>query len=169
MSSDSVIDRIDLGLKTYYEKLGRKDYVKEDGVGKFKFFVEECGFDDDSIEDELKQEPDECTIVAFDWDDNFPLKEEIEDEDAKNEEIHRILNDIAKYGAPREEFDMGDFLRSIGKFILPTEILRDEEKVSDSYEHQQIRSKIADNNNKNTKLYKINKRPKDDISDDDNE
>eukprot|EP01084_Bolivina_argentea_P058348 106558_1 len=106
MSSNSVIDRIDFGLKAYYEKLGRKDYVRTDGEGKFKFFVEESGFEDDGIEDELKQEPDECTIVEFDMDEddnnNFPLQEEIEDEDLKNKEIHRILNDIAKYGAPRE-------------------------------------------------------------------
>eukprot|EP01083_Nonionella_stella_P093345 261587_1 len=100
----TLISKIDKGLEEYYTKLGRKDY-KDDGVGKFAFFAEESGFEDDGIEDELKQPADESTILEFD--DDFPFSSSIDadDEDARNTEIHRILNDIAKYGAPRDALE----------------------------------------------------------------
>ena len=101
----ALADVIDDGLALYYEDMGRDDYKNEDGIGKFKNYCIEGGFDeDDQIQYELEQpDPEDCGFTELDVSDdeetnNFPFSQPIEDPIAQKKEIQRILNDIAKYG-----------------------------------------------------------------------
>eukprot|EP01083_Nonionella_stella_P066671 175797_1 len=72
-----VIDRIDQGLATYYWSNGAKYY--NDGIGKFKSYCEEYGFDDDAVEEELSLfAPTDCMLVEFDSDCSRTLDHEHE-------------------------------------------------------------------------------------------
>ena len=76
MSSESSFDRIDHWMGKYYESMGRDDYFDENGIGKFKAFVDGESFEIDDIGDELEQEAD-CGYVDFVGDINdFPFSDE---------------------------------------------------------------------------------------------
>eukprot|EP01084_Bolivina_argentea_P083662 151475_1 len=73
-----MVDKIDSGLAQYYTSIGAQYY--KNGIGKFKAYCEENGFDDESLEGELDvQDPGDCMLIEFDYDDEtdrytFPLE-----------------------------------------------------------------------------------------------
>eukprot|EP01084_Bolivina_argentea_P113619 202466_1 len=116
----SKVDKIDINLGKYYTKLGRKDYFNNDGIGKFKLFADESGFDDEGIEDELAQKYDECTILEFD--EQFPFDSPIDNDDERTKEIFRIVSEISKYGSPRGVSSIMQLKTNICVDIQPEEI-----------------------------------------------
>ena len=71
MAPLNMIDQVDRALARYYFKQDRNDYFDENGVGIFKLFCEENGFDADVIEEELDNDPSECMLI--DVDEEFPF------------------------------------------------------------------------------------------------
>eukprot|EP01084_Bolivina_argentea_P235586 396395_1 len=97
-AAKTLIDKIDEGLEQYYIHFNRNDYKDEEGIGKFKAYAEEEGFDDNGVQDDLNQtDPDECMVIDFDAD--FPLKTQINDENKRAQEILRILKYICVNGS----------------------------------------------------------------------
>eukprot|EP01084_Bolivina_argentea_P065926 120183_1 len=96
-----ITEKIDDGLAGYYVRNSRMDYANHKGIGKFKVFVEDNGFDDNDVRDELEGDADDCLLTDFDIDNdgniNFPFETQIDD-NVKNEEIVRILTHIAING-----------------------------------------------------------------------
>eukprot|EP01084_Bolivina_argentea_P112786 201125_1 len=82
--------KIDAGLNIYYQSFGRNDYVNSDGVGKFLQFCIENELEEDDIDDELNPaDPSESIYIEFD--DNFPIRDEIKDETEKQTEILKVI------------------------------------------------------------------------------
>eukprot|EP01084_Bolivina_argentea_P007295 13710_1 len=114
----SIIDQIDDGLKQYYQQLGRDDYTNSDGIGTFKQFVQDNGFEDEDVKEELDvSNANDCTLTDF-YDENsmhiniFPLHPEIENN--KDEEILRILKCIRDNGY----YEMPPILESTSKLVI---------------------------------------------------
>jgi len=78
--AEQIVDQIDAGLGRFYSQKGVQGYFDGDGVGKFKAYCEENGFDDDMICDEMKEDPGESQLVDFDGE-TFPSPEDLEDEE----------------------------------------------------------------------------------------
>ena len=92
-----ILDRVDKALYFYYKHMN-KSYDPE--YGKFKEYIEDNGYDEDAIQEEL----DENAIVEdtdfVSVDDDFPLYSYIDDtnEEQKNKEIFRILQHCYLHG-----------------------------------------------------------------------
>ncbi len=59
------IQQIDELLKVYYELNHKHDYLDENGIGRFKSYCDDNGFDDDSLLDEFS-DADDCMLTGFD-------------------------------------------------------------------------------------------------------
>eukprot|EP01084_Bolivina_argentea_P117733 209027_1 len=95
--SATIIDKLDNALQIYYKQLD-KEYM-DDGVGKFKSFCDENGFEEDDINTEMAMEnAEDCVLVDFD--EEFPLATPIKDDDAKIQKIFDILTHCYKKGEP---------------------------------------------------------------------
>eukprot|EP01084_Bolivina_argentea_P162845 283353_1 len=82
--------KIDSRLKLYYESVGRNDYVDANGIGKFLQFSIDNGFNEEDINDELNvDDPADCMYIEFD--DNFPLSQDINGEAEQQNEILKII------------------------------------------------------------------------------
>eukprot|EP01084_Bolivina_argentea_P213358 362376_1 len=93
----TIIDKLDNALQMYYKQLN-KEYMN-DGVGKFKAFCDENGFEEDDINTEMAMEnAEDCVLVDFD--EEFPLDIPIDDDDLKNQKIFDILTHCYKKGKP---------------------------------------------------------------------
>eukprot|EP01083_Nonionella_stella_P219663 786627_1 len=72
-----MVDKIDAGLKSYYESIG-VSYINKDGFGRFKSFCLDNGFEDEDVVEEMQAGATECMLVDFDEDSNgvnrFPLQ-----------------------------------------------------------------------------------------------
>eukprot|EP01084_Bolivina_argentea_P240005 403280_1 len=68
---DSKMAVMDAALNTFYTALGRNDYYSN-GMGKFAHFCLVNGIEADDIEDELKENVDNCLLVDFDKSFPFP-------------------------------------------------------------------------------------------------
>eukprot|EP01084_Bolivina_argentea_P061418 112241_1 len=95
----SSVKKIDKALYLYY-KTQITDYKQEDyfqdNVGKFEIFCQDNGFEDNDVGEELRSgDADDC--VLLDFDDHFPLPENITD---KNSAIYKILKHCLEYGVP---------------------------------------------------------------------
>eukprot|EP01083_Nonionella_stella_P305785 1068186_1 len=91
----SITQRLDDALAQYYKDCGRNDYFDEEsGVGKFVKFVNQNGFEDEEVCDELTEEPDECTLTEFDP--MFPLP--LSTNGSRDKQILQILKYCHKYG-----------------------------------------------------------------------
>eukprot|EP01084_Bolivina_argentea_P117734 209028_1 len=107
--SATIIDKLDNALQIYYKQLD-KEYMN-DGVGKFKSFCDENGFEEDDINTEMAMEnAEDCVLIDFD--EEFPLDTPIDDDDAKNQKIFDILTHCYKTGKPpcNEESEQPDIL-----------------------------------------------------------
>ena len=98
------LERIDNGLKMYYEKLGRK-YINEDGIGKFGGFADDNGLNDDDIAEEFEMNPDECTFIDFAGTEDeellrFPLSSKCEDVEEIKGKIYRLIKYCHQYAQP---------------------------------------------------------------------
>eukprot|EP01084_Bolivina_argentea_P117732 209025_1 len=95
--SATIIDKLDNALQIYYKQLD-KEYMT-DGMGKFKAFCYENGFEEDDINTEMAMEnAEDCVLVDFD--EEFPLDIAIDDDDVKNQKIFDILTHCYKKGRP---------------------------------------------------------------------
>ena len=90
--SEEIIKQICRGLSKYYKSLGKQYEVNDDGKGIFEVFCDDNGLDE-TIEDELKEDVEQCMLVDFDED--FPLKKPMND-DAKKKFILQTINDCAR-------------------------------------------------------------------------
>eukprot|EP01084_Bolivina_argentea_P197695 338734_1 len=88
----SGLENLENGLQAYYDQLS----TPYDGL--FAAFVEDNGFDEEDIKGEMESTANECTILEFH--DYFPLKPEIDDQTARNEEIFRIMKHCYDNGEP---------------------------------------------------------------------
>ena len=80
-------------LEEYYKYFG-KQYKNNDGKGKFELFLEENGYELNevmNIEDEWNSS-DNCMFIEFD--EEFPFKNSIVDDDKKEKAIFNILKQI---------------------------------------------------------------------------
>eukprot|EP01084_Bolivina_argentea_P264247 447557_1 len=84
----SKIEQIDEGLCEYYKLKGQLDYLDEHGVGKFKKWCQDQGYDSNLVDDELNGPMDECMFINFDR--NFPI------DDQKQDNSIEIFNIIKK-------------------------------------------------------------------------
>eukprot|EP01083_Nonionella_stella_P152364 488298_1 len=81
--------KIDDALEKYYIAMGRTDYKNEDGTGKFYEWMEENGYDDEDIEEQLNEDYD------LDYDDpDFPLSDDIKDDSDRIKAIRDIVRNI---------------------------------------------------------------------------
>eukprot|EP01084_Bolivina_argentea_P208976 356085_1 len=93
--AEGLIEKLDAGLKTYYASLGA-NYINADGIGKFKAYAEDNGFENEDIAEELNEEDaKECLCTEFDGE--FPLATSPKEEE-KNQQIFTILQTIAING-----------------------------------------------------------------------
>eukprot|EP01083_Nonionella_stella_P199058 730253_1 len=91
----SITQRLDDAVAQYYKDCGRNDYFDEEsGVGKFVKFVNQNGFEDEDVCDELAEEPDECTLTDFDP--MFPLR--LSTNESRANDILQVLKHCYKYG-----------------------------------------------------------------------
>eukprot|EP01084_Bolivina_argentea_P145458 254951_1 len=92
----SIIDKIDRLLEAYYKFHKRNDYKNADGIGKFKQFCDDNGFEENDIADEMQAPPDDCMLVDFDKDENenniFPLYDTYNNEKEKQSAILEVIN-----------------------------------------------------------------------------
>ena len=94
-SETSIVKRINHCLEQYYN-CKHKSYVNDDGVSKFMHWVDENGYDTETVEQDFTMGGyDEACIVDFD--DDFPINET---GDERLKEIFRILNLFWKH--PKE-------------------------------------------------------------------
>eukprot|EP01084_Bolivina_argentea_P175120 303308_1 len=92
--------KIDRGLKIYYEQLGRHDYENDDKIGMFLAYCNDNGLDLEDIEDELSvEDPADCMYVEFDID-NFPFETTIETDEQKPKIIFEIIKQCYYNGQP---------------------------------------------------------------------
>eukprot|EP01084_Bolivina_argentea_P079569 144318_1 len=113
------IDLIDQRLAKYYKKKGRNDYY-DDGVGKFKQYCVENGFEDDGLEEEMDQEDaEDCMFVEFD--DNFPFKTQPSDE---KEQKTIILSIIKKCYNGESLDENADFITHAKDWNIPSNELK---------------------------------------------
>ena len=76
----SAFERIDFWMGSYYQKMGRNDYFDENGRGKFKAFVEDQDYDEEEVDEELKD--DDCGYIDFIEDvDEFPFNDKDKSKD----------------------------------------------------------------------------------------
>eukprot|EP01083_Nonionella_stella_P068423 181634_1 len=99
-SSESVVttlQALDDIIGSYYIKKGKHDYYTDPSSktgGKFKLFVDENCFEDDSLESELFGDgPSDCSYLEFDDDNSFPFQTQPKDES----EHQQMLYDFLKY------------------------------------------------------------------------
>ena len=90
-----LIDQINDGLSRYYAKCSRFDYFNEDNdkKGKFKFWCDENGYDDQVVLDELSMEPNKCLLCdqdGFDFKD-FPFYNIEDTARAKNDKVKQEM------------------------------------------------------------------------------
>eukprot|EP00483_Globobulimina_turgida_P012264 UN12286 len=93
----SIIDQIDRVLEEYYKSFKRNDYKNADGIGKFKKYCDDNGFEENDISEEMKAPPDDCMLVDFDKNDGkniFPLNGAFDTEKDRQIAILAILNYI---------------------------------------------------------------------------
>eukprot|EP01083_Nonionella_stella_P261081 889411_1 len=64
--------QIDAGLARYYQQKGIQYIDKANGIGKFIEWCNVNGYNTESVKEELKRQPFECTLVEFDQE--FPTK-----------------------------------------------------------------------------------------------
>eukprot|EP01084_Bolivina_argentea_P120587 213768_1 len=88
-TDDGIINQIDICLSRYYAKNGNKVYFNKNNIGKFREFCDENGFDDDFVEEEIRENFEDCQLLDFD--DHFPFIENQLQDQNKNKEIYRIL------------------------------------------------------------------------------
>eukprot|EP01083_Nonionella_stella_P033003 90355_1 len=97
-----IINQIDAGLEQYYLAMGRHDYKNENGQGKFYHWaVDEFGWDDEDIEEDLNEDyddPDDSIFCTLDEDIDFPFKADIEDAKDRFKAIYDILKYIVANG-----------------------------------------------------------------------
>eukprot|EP01083_Nonionella_stella_P019001 52844_1 len=88
--------KIDKALGDYYAALGRSNYYDANKKGKFVNFCVENGFEEDDIDEEFQNNPSDCMYVEFD--EEFPLQPAIDDPDARQCEIVRIIKYCFDHG-----------------------------------------------------------------------
>ena len=72
---NSTNKRMDNLLNTYYQGLGRLDYINQQNIGKFSQFMKEQFFDDLENELGIGQTAKDCLCTAFDP--RFPIHRQI--------------------------------------------------------------------------------------------
>eukprot|EP01084_Bolivina_argentea_P288770 495682_1 len=82
------LDKMDEIIGNYYVFKGRNDYNN-----KFKKFVDENGFDNDSLEDEFDcdDDPENCSYLGFDEEQTFPFHEPLKNESERDEKLYKFL------------------------------------------------------------------------------
>eukprot|EP01084_Bolivina_argentea_P195999 336085_1 len=78
--SSILIEKIDRSLGRYYSSHDRSNYFDEDGKGLFHRYCSINGYDDITVDEELKADPEDCMLLDFDeTDDGFPALVSTED------------------------------------------------------------------------------------------
>lgn len=77
-SDDSLIDRIDKNMAKYYATQD-KNYFNEYDIGKFAQWCEDNAYDEELVMEELQMNPSEDDIFLLDFDDEFPVIDDMWD------------------------------------------------------------------------------------------
>ena len=106
---------IDKILGEYYKMNGIKDYFDENGAGIFSKYIEENGYEEEEIGEELGDDANYEDCVYLDFDDNFPFKKNTKsqidlEEDEKQEILFNLLRNIVKFGRIAITFSFGLYL-----------------------------------------------------------
>eukprot|EP01083_Nonionella_stella_P177118 621644_1 len=110
--------KIDDALEKYYIAMGRTDYKNEDGTGKFYEWMEENGYDDEDIEEQLNEDYD------LDYDDpDFPLSDDIKDDSDRIKAIRDILRNIVNHSRQPIELSISEeTLHEIGDIVYKKQL-----------------------------------------------
>eukprot|EP01084_Bolivina_argentea_P011002 20551_1 len=115
-----MIDGICEALSRYYKSLG-KPYDK-----LFSTYCEDNGLDEETIEEELKQQPEDCLLVDFD--DDFPFEKEPKDR------ARAIFDMIIKCNNhPKITFDVPSPILDQDSFTLEEKTI---DEIKETYEKQ---------------------------------
>eukprot|EP01084_Bolivina_argentea_P214188 363672_1 len=82
----NITANIERGLNNYYMQMDKYNYFNADGMGLFQQYCQDNGiYDDEIIWDEMLQDPEDCLLIDFD--DEFPLTEELTDNVQRSDAI----------------------------------------------------------------------------------
>ena len=101
-TSQTSIAQIDKALREYYKALGKEEqYIQDDGRGLMEYFCDENGVDEEGLKDEMNVDPADCMLLDFDND--FPTKEQIDNDEQRQEYVFKILKQC--YDNPDKSWD----------------------------------------------------------------
>eukprot|EP01083_Nonionella_stella_P212585 767568_1 len=66
VKSRILIEKIDRSLGRYYSSHDRSNYFDEDGKGLFHRYCSINGYDDITVDEEMKADPEDCMLLDFD-------------------------------------------------------------------------------------------------------